>query len=114
MNKLIVLYFSLVLVLQAEMYDPFAKATKLKPTSAKKLSSSLQMIVPAPQIQLVVNAIMNNKAFINGEWYNIGDRINNQEITYIKNNFVGFKEENRLTMVSVTESNHVLSIKELQ
>jgi hypothetical protein len=62
----------------------------------------------------VVSAVMNNKAFINGAWYCVGDRVNNQEVTYIHSNFVGLKEGNRLTMIAVGGARRVLSTKEVQ
>lgn len=95
----------------AKMYDPFRKTAKTA-SSVNGLIPPPPMITAAP-VPTIVSAIMNNKAYINGAWYKIGDRVNNKEITYIQNNFVGFKDENRLTMISVTPTRHVLGTKEL-
>jgi hypothetical protein len=94
------------------MYDPFHKTSKPK-ASANGLLPPPPMMAPLPT-PTVVSAIMNNKAFINGAWYGIGDKVNNQEVTYIQNNFVGLKEGNRLTMISVGSNRHVLGTKDVQ
>ena len=56
---------------------------------------------------------MNDKAFINGAWYRIGDRVNQHEVTYIDKNFVGLKEGDRLKMVGVGSSRRVLGTKDV-
>lgn len=98
----------------AQMYDPFQKTAK------PKLSSSTGLLPPPPMMKAVpivvptvVSAVMNNKAFINGAWYAIGDKVNNKEVTYIQNNFVGLKEGNRLTMISVGSNRRVLGTKDV-
>lgn len=108
------LYLSVSCLLYAQMYDPFAKTAK------PKLSSSTGLFPPPPMmkavpivIPTVVSAVMNNKAFINGAWYAIGDKVDNKEVTYIQNNFVGLKEGNRLTMISVGSNRRVLGTKEV-
>lgn len=94
-----------------QMYDPFQKTSKPKASAAGLLPPpAMTAPIPAPT---VVSAVMNNKAFINGHWYGIGDKVNNQEVTYIQNNFVGLKEGNRLTMISVGSTRHVLGTKDV-
>jgi len=99
-------------LLHAQMYDPFIKTSKPK-------SAALNTLLPPPPMMkvpeippTVVTAVMNNKAFINGAWYRVGDHVNNQEVAYIQNNFVGLKEGNRLNMISVSSTRHVLGIKD--
>jgi len=109
------LYLSVSCLLYAQMYDPFAKTAK------PKLSSSSSALLPPPPmmksapiiVPTVVSAVMNNRAFINGAWYAIGDKVDNKEVTYIQNNFVGLKEGNRLTMISVGSNRRVLGTKEV-
>lgn len=108
------LYLSVPFLLYAQIYDPFAKTAK------PKLSSSIGLLPPPPMMKsapiivpTVVSAVMNNKAFINGEWYAIGDKLGNKEVTYIQNNFVGLKEGNRLTMISVGSNRRVLGTKDV-
>jgi len=101
-------------LLQAQIYDPFRKTSKPRTLSAAGLLPPPSMIVLLPTItQTVVSAVMNNKAFINGAWYSVGDRVNNQEVSYIQNNFVGLKENNRLTMIAVGGARRVLNSKEI-
>lgn len=113
-TALIVLALSVSSLLHAQMYDPFAKTAK------PKLSSSIGLLPPPPMMKsapiivpTVVSAVMNNKAFINGSWYAIGDKVDNKEVTYIQNNFVGLKEGNRLTMISVGSNRRVLGTKDV-
>lgn len=101
--------------LHAQMYDPFRK------TSKPKLSSGTAGLLPPPPmlpatpavIPTVVSAVMNDKAFINGAWYRVGDKVNNQEITYIQNHFVSLKEGNRLIVLSVGSNRRVLRTKDV-
>lgn len=98
--------------LYGQMYDPFYKTSKPKSSGAGLLPPP-PMMAPIP-VPTIVTAVMNNKAFINGNWYSVGDKVNNQEVTYIQNNFVGLKEGNRLTMISVGSTAHVLGTKDVQ
>ena len=104
-------------LLCAQMYDPFAKTAK-----PKFASISNELLPPLPVMKLppiappptIVSAVMNDKAFINGQWYKIGEKVNNKEITYIQKNFVGLREGNRLTMISVGENRRLLGTKEIE
>jgi hypothetical protein len=95
------------------MYDPFIKTSKPKSAVLNSLLPPPPMMTAVPAVPpIVVTAVMDNKAFINGAWYRVGDHVNNQEVTYIQNNFVGLKEGNRLNMISVGSNRHVLGIKD--
>ena len=106
-----------VSLLGAQMYDPFQKTHVMKKSNKPSL-----LLMPLPPLlgsapiftPTVVTAVMNNKAFINGEWYKIGDKVNGQEITSIQPNFVALKEGNRLTMLGVGTQQKVLRTKEAQ
>lgn len=111
---LITLFLSVPFLMYAQMYDPFAKTAKPKLSSSTGLLPPPPMMASAPiVVPTVVSAIMNNKAFINGAWYAIGDKVDNKEVTYIQNNFVGLKEGNRLTMISVGSNRRVLGTKDV-
>ncbi|MDD2782010.1 hypothetical protein [Sulfuricurvum sp.] len=110
----ITLLLNVPLLMHAQMYDPFAKTAKTKSSSPLGLLPPPPMMASEPIIiPTVVSAIMNNKAFINGAWYAIGDKVDNKEVTYIQNNFVGLKEGNRLTMISVGSNRRVLGTKDV-
>ncbi len=117
MNKfffLITVFLSVPLLMYAKIYDPFAKVAKPKLSASTGLLPPPPIMATAPiVIPTVVSAIMNNKAFINGAWYAIGDKVDNKEVTYIQNNFVGLKEGNRLTMISVGSNRRVLGTKDV-
>lgn len=102
-------------LLHAQMYDPFLKTAKPRAASLSGLLPPPPMMRAIPEIPpIAVSAVMNNKAFINGAWYRIGDRVNNREVAYIQHNFVGLKEGNRLTMFAVGGARRVLGTKEVQ
>lgn len=101
-------------LLGAQMYDPFAKTAKSKSSSSIGLRPPPPMMAALPAFTPIsVTAVMNNKAFINGAWYRVGDKVNHQEVTYIHNNFVGLKEGNRLIMMSVSSNRRVLGTKDV-
>lgn len=116
MKQMMILSLILMSILNAKMYDPFAKTAKPKLISVSNgLFPPPPMVKTAPIIPpTVVSAVMNDKAFINGSWYRVGDKVNNKEITYIQKNFVGLREGNNLTMISVGGNRRVLGTKEIQ
>ncbi len=110
----IIICLSISTLLQAQMYDPFRKTAKPKLAIINALMPPPPMMVAVPAaVPTVVSAVMNDKAFINGGWYRVGDKVNNQEVTYIQNNFVGLKEGDRLTMISVGSNRRVLGTKDV-
>lgn len=103
-------------VTNAQMYDPFHKTVSMKKAHAPSLLlMPLPALLSAPMFTpTVVTAVMNDKAFINGKWYKVGDTVNSQQITSIQANFVALKEGNRLTMLGVGNQQRVLKTKESQ
>lgn len=101
-------------VAEAQMYDPFRKTAKSVQKPGLLPPPPMMISRPAPPPPAVVTAVMNDKAFINGAWYRVGDRVNHQEIAYIRNDFVGLKEGNRLTMIGVGTTRRVLGTKDIQ
>jgi len=100
--------------LHAQMYDPFQKMHTMK-----TVQKSAQLLLPLPPLldapmftPTVVTAVMNNKAFINGRWYKVGDTVNTQQITSIQSDFVALKEGNRLTILGVGNQQRFLKMKE--
>jgi len=101
--------------LDAQMYDPFRKAARPKnanPSSAL-LPPPPMLAAPQPATVTLVSAVMNDKAFINGAWYRVGDKVNDREVAYIQNRFVGLREGNRLVVFGVGATRPVLRAKDL-
>lgn len=99
--------------MQAQMYDPFLKTAK-KPASTGLLPPP-PMIPSIPSMPpLEVSAVMNDRAFINGEWYRIGETVRDYEITHIDPRFVSLKEGNKLKIIGVGISRRVLGTKDVQ
>lgn len=88
MKKLIVLLFCIIPLLSGVIelpvnYDPFYKATKIIKHSTRK-----RVIVQNREISLHLYAIFNNKAYINGKFYAIGEYISGYKLIKIKNDHV--------------------------
>lgn len=101
-------------LLAGPMYDPFQKTAKASKAAAGLLPPPAMLRLATPPAPTVVTAVMNDKAYINGAWYRVGDRVNDQEVAYIRNDFVGLKEGNRLKMIAVGTNRRVLGIKDVQ
>ncbi len=68
-------------------YDPFYKAQKLlKKKKAKSFSGTLK---------LTLSAIYNERAYINGKFYKVGDKIEGYKIYKIGKNFVILKKRGK-------------------
>ena len=97
---------------QTPLYDPFAKTAKVRvPKSASLLPPP--SLVPR-ETPIIVSAVMNDKAHINGQWHKVGDTIHNKELSFIRSDFVGLKEGSRLIMIGVGTQRRVLTSKEIQ
>lgn len=112
----IIIALSLFASLHAQMYDPFQKAVKMKSApEASTLIPPPRLLPPLPTVMpIFVSAVMNEKAFINGAWYRVGESVNQQEVAFIQDSFVGLKEGDRLIVFRVGSSRRVLSAKDIQ
>jgi hypothetical protein len=102
--------------LHAQMYDPFQAALRMKtPPEVLRLPPPpklLPPLSPSPIPPAVVSAILNDKVFINGAWYRVGDTIDHREVAFIQNAFVGLKEKERLIVMRVGSAPQLLRPKE--
>jgi hypothetical protein len=110
----LILCLSLSSNLIAQMYDPFQKTSKQK-------SSLLSPLLPPPSLMMAmlppalsVSAITDDKAFISGKWYRIGESIGSKKVAYIQSNFVGLQEGSHLTVLTLGSKHHLFDIKETQ
>ncbi len=108
----LILCLSLSTDIMAQMYDPFQKISKQK-------SSSLSSLLPPPSMRMTpllpalsVSAITDDKAFINGRWYRIGESIGSKKVAYIQSNFVGLQEGSHLTVLTLGSKRRLFDIKE--
>lgn len=64
-------------------YDPFYKASKIIETTKKTKSLRRKSV-----LHLQLYAIFNNRAYINGRFYSVGDRIGEYMVKSIKKDYV--------------------------
>ena len=84
-------------------YDPFYKAQKL-------LKKPKKIQVFSKPIQLKLYAIYNNRAYINGKFYKIGDKIYGYRVYKIYDNYVVLKRNSKLKVVYLIK-NRILKMR---
>ncbi|MDD3325271.1 MAG: hypothetical protein PHN38_09160 [Sulfurospirillaceae bacterium] len=97
-------------------YDPFAveekkvavEATSQKTTDIKNVFKSSEK----KELKLV--SIMNEKAFINGEWYGVGDKIDGLKVVKINKQSVELKNGSRMTSLSLRKSRRLVDIGDVK
>jgi len=89
-------------------YNPFYKSAKIY---NKKIKNFKIKSVKKVNI-LILGAIINNKAFINGAWHRVGDRVYGFKITRITNYFVYLNKKNKKMILSTKNSKKILIIKD--
>jgi len=62
--------------------------------------------------QLALLSIMNQKAFISGQWYEVNDRIDDGKIVNITSNSVEIKQGNNLKTLTFESSKSLLHVKD--
>jgi len=90
--------------LEVPSYDPFKRA---KPLLKKKSRKS----ITKPTI-LEVSAIMNNKAFFDGRWYQKGDKTAGGKVVKITENALYLKQGRKTKILRLKNKKSVFSIRE--
>ena len=86
-------------------YDPFIKAKKIIKRAKEPALSPAKVVRP----RFELSAIFNDKAFINGRFYKVGDRISGYKVSEIKENYVIF-QKNGTKMIVPLVKKHVLEM----
>lgn len=89
-------------------YNPFVSETKVK--ELFKDSNNTSIVKDKNEIKLV--SIFNQKAFISGKWYGIGDVIDDKKIVKINTNTVEMKQGSKVTILTFGASKDLLKIKD--
>lgn len=89
--------------LSVPKYDPFKRAKPL----LKRKSSKKYIYKPRPA---KVTAIFNKKAFINGKWYEKGDRISEGKLVKIQSERVYLKQGNKTKVLLLKRKNKLIKI----
>jgi hypothetical protein len=89
-------------------YNPFYNSTKIYNKKIKNFQ-----IESAKKVNtLILGAIINDKAFINGAWHRVGDSIYGFKITKITNYLVYLNKKNKKMTLSTKNSKKILIIKD--
>jgi len=93
--------------IEYNIYDPFSDAKSIlivKNNNDKKISSSLKPII--------LQTILNNRAFIDGKWYNEGDEIRKYKIKSIGSDSVVLVKNAINTTLRLNMIESILEMKE--
>lgn len=97
--------FANVLDLPVE-YDPFYKASKIIQHTKKGRKNIQPLSKP-----FYLYAIFNNQAYINGKFYQIGERVGGYRLISIKKNYVILKKGEQMKLLPLLKSS-ILQIRE--
>ncbi len=79
-------------------YDPFMKAKKIIAQKPKVLRRTC-----SPSIRLDLIAIFNNKAYINGKFYTIGQNVYGYRLIDIKDRFVVLRKGKQIKILPLVK-----------
>ena len=88
-----------------KVYDPFRRA---KPLLAKKKKVH---VVRKPK-PIVVETILNNRAWVDGRWVQKGSKINGAKVKAVKKNAIIVSYDNKDVIIPVKRGKSFLKLKE--
>ncbi len=92
--------------LDYKVYDPFATAKPI--LKIKKIVKKSKIYHP-----ITVEAILNNKAFIENKWYSVKDKIRGFKIISIKKDGIMIVKNNKKSLIKLRGVGNMIQIKEL-
>ncbi|MEA1982073.1 MAG: hypothetical protein U9N39_00900 [Campylobacterota bacterium] len=90
--------------LDYRVYDPFATA---KPILKKKT-----IIKRVRHKSIVIETILNNRAFIEKKWYSVGDTIYGQKIKNVRRDGIVILKNYKKTFIPLKKNTNIIKIKE--
>ncbi len=114
MNKIFLILIFLVSLVEAKIltlihYDPFRKAKvllKTEPNATRAVKHKKKF--------LRIDAILNNKVYINGRFYGVGKRVYGYKIVTIANKYIKVKKNRRILIIPLIKSNYFDIIKKMK
>ncbi len=91
--------------LKIPQYDPFKRAAPL----LKKKRVTRRVDKPAP---LVLSAVLNERAFINGKWYENGDLLPEGKIVKVNSKSVYLKQGKKIKILHLQKKKTMFSIRD--
>ena len=93
-----------------EMYDPFVIAKPLmKKSNIKEQEATLPFEV---EVQTTLQAILNERAFINNHWYSVGDKVVGYRVKFIDKYFVTLEKNSMDKTITLEDSKMIIKTKE--
>lgn len=89
-------------------YNPFVNESTMKTLMKDSVPASNSEI----KKEMALISIMNQKAFIGGKWYGIGEMIDGKKIIKININTVELKQGSQITILAFETSKNLLKIKD--
>ena len=90
-------------------YDPFKKAKILLKTEIK-----VKRPVRHRRKSLRIDAILNNKVYINGRFYGVGKMVYGYKIVTITDKYIKVKKNRRILIIPLIKSNYFDSIEKIK
>lgn len=93
--------------------NPFLTLEKKKVKSLKEASNSTRTkhSIAKKEIKLLLEAIINQSALINGKWYNLNDKVDKYSISKIDRNMVLLSYKKKHLLLSTKTKNKNLRFK---
>ena len=92
---------------QYHVYDPFSGAKPMVDSKNNTLEKTSIVIEP-----VILQTILNNRAFIDGKWYNKGDKVREFELVAINSDSVVLMKNSKKTILRLKIIENILEMKE--
>jgi len=93
--------------IEYNVYDPFSSA---KPILNTKHNTKLKTnIILQP---IILQTILNNRAFVDGKWYNKGDKVRDYKIEMVNSDSVILVKNFKKTIIRIKKIERILKMKE--
>ena len=92
---------------QYDLYDPFSSAKPILNTK-----NDLNNNIVSVKKPLILQTILNNRAFIDGKWYNEGDKVRHYYIKSINSDSLVLSQGKKIKTIRLTKIKNILNMKE--
>ena len=93
--------------IEYDLYDPFASAKPILNKKENTLDKTNDIFSP-----IILQTILNNRAFIDGKWYNEGDKVREYNIETIDSDSVVLRKKMKKTTLKLKMIESILRMKE--
>ncbi len=90
-----------------KVYDPFSNAKPILNTKSKSINSITPSVEP-----ISLQTVLNNRAFIDGKWYNCGEKVRDYKVKFIGSDSVVLVKDSKEITLRLKMVNSILTMKE--